>query len=240
VNRQKGTAHGRFTRIYDFLSEESYQLAVDWERITDCDMLVFHRMFKNSAGPDILPNVGAILGKHLNRVISGAAQFSAGRWYAAPGANEEFGFETRLFENPDAARENPQLEARRSLLREYPSLRSLPSRILSLFQLAETSWLQVQSLKEFDFGAVILSYSRAVESFLRSLRPEFGRLTLGPIVKNLGQWPLWESPMKKLEQLVDLRNNAVHSDRRIEKKDVPRARKLSLQATAEVLPLSRR
>jgi Peroxide stress protein YaaA len=47
-------------RIYDFLSERSYQRAIHWERIYEfCP--VFHRVFENSAGRNSLFHIGRLL-----------------------------------------------------------------------------------------------------------------------------------------------------------------------------------
>ncbi len=240
VNREKTAGRGCFRRVYDLLSEESYQLVLDWERIASCGTQVFHRIFKESAGPDILAKFATIIGKHLQMFSPGPVGFDRYQWYGVPGVAEDFGFEAKLFENPDAAREGPARRARKNLLEQHPGLRLLPTRMLGGFLLAESSWRQVQELEEFDFGAIIVAYSRAVESFLKWLCPEFKGLSLREMADRVSERASGESCANKLRKLATVRNAAAHSDVHLTKSDVCQARKLALEATEELLRLRRR
>ena len=228
------------TRVYDLLSEESYQLVLDWNKIASCDVKVFHRIFKNSAGPDILSSLATILATQLHRLSQGTDRFEREQWYTLPGVPDAFGFEAVLFDNPGSAREDVKKDALRRILDEFKELRTLPRRILDGFALAEGSWQIVQPLREFDYGAIIVSYSRAVESYFTWKYPQLKANPLGTIAREIRNLPRGEIAGKALQELANLRRIAAHgphSALALTKTQVLEARRLTFKAAIHDLSL---
>lgn len=64
-----------FAGIFDLLSEIDYQFLINWSAVQRrCGVRIYHRVFKSIAGPDILPELGRILGMTLDRFKPGVRQ----------------------------------------------------------------------------------------------------------------------------------------------------------------------
>jgi hypothetical protein len=59
--------------VYDLLSEEAYQKLLDLEKVQGAK--IYHRIFRDNAGPDILQDLATIVAKEFPRFCEGPRQF---------------------------------------------------------------------------------------------------------------------------------------------------------------------
>jgi hypothetical protein len=219
--------------VYDLLSEMTYQKLFDWEKVAEAGARVYHRVFRNFAGPDVLPKLATILARELPRFTGEGEQFELNRWYElqVDDTTLEYGFEYPLGTNAQAAREGDTTETRNRLLETHPCLRRLRPEVLNQIILAEHSWRIVEPSCQFDFGVIIVAFAKAVEYYLRQqglgLREEGHgdgeSLTLGSFV-HMVQGTRWSPLQRSIRKLNELRNAGAHSGRDYGSKDVRSAR----------------
>jgi len=151
--RTRGIRH-----VYDLLSEEAYQDLFELEKVQGAK--IYHRIFRDNAGPDILPGLAAIVARQFSRFCEGPRQFRnqkrEGDWETADPA--ALGFERRRGDSLDARREGDLGKIRDELLAENSDLERLPAHVFDRLVLAEYSWRSVVDLYRFDFGALIVSF----------------------------------------------------------------------------------
>jgi hypothetical protein len=171
--------------IYDLLSEETYQKAFDWEEVSKQVASLHHRIFQGVAGLDILPWLATILGTHLDRFEESRERFRDGEWLECCTDDKLkilFGFESKLNADTLATREGDLNHVRQAVLRAHPSLEWLPRQVFEDLVLAEHSRLKVERLPRFDFGAVIVSFTKVVERYFKTVlpgcppQPQFGEI----------------------------------------------------------------
>jgi hypothetical protein len=215
LNAQARAGHP-VRHIYDLLSEETYQKVFDWEEVSKQGVSLHHRIFQGVAGADILPWVARILGTQLHSFGESKERLQNGTWIDCPFDDHRvirFGFESKVKEDPLATREGDLDEAQHSVLRTHANLHGLPKEVFEDLVLAEHSWLKVERLPRFDFGAVIVSFTKVVERYFKAvlpecpLRPQFGKI-IDLIEKRRGWMVLrWE-----LRELALLRGAARVND----------------------------
>jgi hypothetical protein len=117
INRSsQGSRGGKITRVYDLLSDSSYQSVFDWERLAGTGSRIYHRIFKADAGPDSLSKIATILVRHLDEICDGRPEFDKWlRLISIRGSSFEFSFEKSLNKNAEAAREGLLLTERQVL-----------------------------------------------------------------------------------------------------------------------------
>ncbi len=218
--------------VYDLLSEEAYQGVFDWSKIESNGVLIWHRVFQGIAGPDTLPCIANILSASLARFGDGDNRFTDGPRYQCgdgDGGRVTFGFERRIGAERWATREGEMEAARKRLLAECPSLGDLPSRVFEMLAKAEHSWSKVRPLRQFDFGAVIVSFTKAVECYFREIEPECPQGAFGLVIGYLGSRPRWRHIVRDLEELNTLRRSGgAHPGEERTKIDLQSARSLAL------------
>jgi hypothetical protein len=198
--------------IFDLLSESTYQHMFNWGKIAGVQ--VYHRVFKGLAGPDVLPKLAMILGKELPSFCSGSKRFGYDEWYRLPGDRESsirYGFESQIGRKLDATREGELEETRKVVLERFPRLNEVPEALERLV-LAEHSWEKVRNFEAFDFGAMIVSFSKAVECYLQQVEDKKGWPDLGLL----------------LHQLKILRSGGAHPAGQRKREHVALARSLAL------------
>ena len=163
----QGSRGGKITRVYDLLSDSSYQSVFDWERLAGTGSRIYHRIFKADAGPDSLSKIATILVRHLDEICYGRPEFDKWlRLISIRDSSFEFSFEKSLNKNAEAAREGLLL-TERQVLDQNPWLARVPAKVFNQWILAEHNWRQVQGPGDCDFGASVISFARAVEGFFR-------------------------------------------------------------------------
>jgi hypothetical protein len=116
------------SRVYDLLSESTYQEVIDWRDLRDAP--VYHRIFRGVSGPDTLAPLAKILATGVVKLTGESGSYEYG-WYpleAEATAAAEFGFEAEVGVDDRATREPlpEQEEIRRleqSLTNERAELR---------------------------------------------------------------------------------------------------------------------
>jgi hypothetical protein len=195
--------------VYDLLSEEAYQHVFDWEIVSSQGASVHHRIFQGLAGPDILPFVARILADHLPLFLESKERFRNGTWRDLSmhdGRVVRMGFESRLKQDSLATREGDIDHVRKAVLKAHPELESLPRQVFEDLVLAEHSWLKVEGLPQFDFGAVIVSFTKVVERYFKAVlpgcppKPQFGE-----IIAAIKHRPGWMALRGELYELSRLR-----------------------------------
>jgi hypothetical protein len=134
-------------------------------------------------------------------------------------------------------REGDLRKIREELLAKNPDLKLLPLPVLERLALAEHSWRGVQDLYPFDFGALILSFSKVAEEYLQSLLPpaersrKVGLSELQELVRRKrAKEPYIREICDKFEGLLELRPPAAHPKRyNPGPDDLSRARHLTLE-----------
>ena len=85
----------RVRRVYDLLSERSYQRVIDWNRIYE-SCPVFHRVFEKSAGRDSLFHIGRLLQTILVEPTR-IASMNVNEFLPIPGEGDDrIAFESRI------------------------------------------------------------------------------------------------------------------------------------------------
>ncbi|MHB8653323.1 MAG: YaaA family protein [Terriglobia bacterium] len=114
--------------LFDLLSEETYQRLFTWDKVVGSGASVYHRVFKDFAGPDILAPLADILAREFPR-FQGKAGFERGQWYSlqAGDSNFEYAFEKEVRSERDAVR----TQFREKLLRDHTEFRTLSDHILN-------------------------------------------------------------------------------------------------------------
>lgn len=221
--------------VYDLLSELRYQELIGWEKVAGAGAHIYHRMFKNFAGPNVLPKLAIVLSRELPRFWGEPEHFKCDQWYdvQVEDTTLEYGFEYPLKpnDNCDAAREGDTTETRKRLQEVHPELNNLPPEILNQIVLAEHSWRIVEPNRQFDFGVVIVAFAKAVEAYLRWVQPTWrdasGKVcenpTLGSIV-HLMQGTRWSPLQESVRNLNEHRRGGAHSGKGYGSKDVQRAK----------------
>lgn len=118
------------SRVYDLLSESTYQEVIDWRDLRDAP--VYHRIFRGVSGTDTLAPLAKILATGVAKFTGESGSYKCG-WYpleAAAAGTLEFGFEAEIGVDDRATREPlPQDEEIRrleqSLTNERADLREL-------------------------------------------------------------------------------------------------------------------
>jgi len=219
-------------RVFDLLSEESYQRRFDWNKVQGSGATVYHRVFKSIAGPDILQPLAVMLAQEFRQFLTGSV-FRRGEWYAlhTEEAAFEYGFEYPIFSEPDASREGDTKRTREEVLERFPRFMNLPNGILKLIVIAEHSWETIND-REFDFGVIVVSFSKPVEALFRLVEPRWqvepGKpLALGTIAWKAKSSAIWEPLSSRIEQLNKLRGEGAHPGRELSLNDAERARELA-------------
>jgi hypothetical protein len=155
----------RIRCVYDLLSEEAYQNLFAWGQLQGAR--VYHRVLRDKAGPDILKDLATIVATQLTRFYEGDRfrDQTEGHWYFADSIASSF--ELDIGDRLDARREGDLIDIREELRTSQPELADAPKNVRERMVLAEHSWRRVQNLRHFDFGALIVSYAKAVEAYLR-------------------------------------------------------------------------
>jgi hypothetical protein len=219
--------------VFDLLSELKYQELITWEKVAAAGAGIYHRIFRNFAGPDILPKLATVLARELPRFLGETEQFRCGQWYnlQVDDTTLEYAFECPLGSNREAAREGDTTETRQRLREAHPELNDLPTEILNQIVLAEHSWRIAEPNRQFDFGVIIVAFAKAVESYLRWVEPKWRgqswdatkSLTLGSIAC-LMQGTRWSQLQESVTSLSQLRNAGAHSGKHYGSRDVLTAR----------------
>jgi hypothetical protein len=205
--------HKPIRHIYELLSESAYQRLFNWREIAPSGVQVYHRIFKGLAGPDVLPKLATILAKQRSAFCGASRRFKYDQWYELPGDRQSpvrFGFESEIGRKIDATREGELGEAKSRVLEDFPCLRTVPD-ALDALALAEHSWEKVRRLDTFDFGAIIVSFAKAVECYLQRVMPQCpSGATLGQIKKHVAGTEGWSAFELPLHQLAWLRRGGAH------------------------------
>ena len=221
--------------VYDLLSEATYQQRFGWEKIARAGVQVYHRIFKGLAGTNILSSLATILARQLPRFYRRTQGYEYDQWYNLPGDHDSpirYGFESQIGRNIEATREGELDEARASVLETYPGLRTVPDAVDAV-ALAEHSWGKVQHLAAFDFGTMTVSYTKAVECYLREVVPSCrSKATLGQIQKHVSGMKGWSEVDPLLRTLSKLREGHPRR-RRATREHVIMARDFALQVFKE-------
>jgi hypothetical protein len=99
--------------------------------------------------------------------------------------------------------------------RTYPRLEEV-RRVAEALAVSEHSWRKVQNLDSYDWGSVIVSFSKAVECYLREVLPGLGlqrRRSLGAICEYLKSVPEWSQLYPDASDFNELRIPAAHPSR---------------------------
>lgn len=228
---------GNITRVYDFLSESYYQYVFNWERVSGISLVgarIYHRIFKADAGSDALPKIATVLVRYLNRLCDGVAP-KFNEWVtltSATGSSFDFSFEQKLGDNQEAAREGLLL-TKRQVLDQDEWLTALPGEALDQWVLAEHAWQQVQAEEQCDFGAIVVSFTKAVEGFFRPIvSREISKesASLNDIVRVLSTAKFAHLGLTgDVRDLKRFRDRGAHSNGpAITRHQVPQARELAL------------
>lgn len=159
---------GKITRVYDLLSDSCYQSVIGWNRIASINLVgprIYHRIFRAEAGPDALSKIATVLVQYLDRICDGTVP-NLDDWGRLTTSTFDFSFESAVGKNTEAAREGLLL-TERQVLSSNPWLTRLPAKVLGQWVLAEHAWGQIQASDDCDFGAVTVSFAKAVEGFFR-------------------------------------------------------------------------
>jgi hypothetical protein len=249
--KSQSTAGRPFRVVYDLLSEYNYQRLIDWQRVASTGVKVYHRIFLGLAGPDILVKLAAVLATQIGRFY-GSNRFESARWYDLPGTKGEIpkiGFERRIGEDGQATLEDALRETEKALRSRF----ALPEDVLTQLALAEHSWNKVRRLHAFDFGSIIVAYTKAVEQLLYGALGCSG-LGLRQLVRlfpeswnrervqlqALKEGPAGLSIGSAMRRLAKLRNEGGAHPGRRNKTDAAEARALALGITERVLELSKK
>jgi hypothetical protein len=133
-------------------------------------------------------NRDLLLGPDFGGIDPGKATYlPAWQRYALAGDRSSpirYGFESRIGSKPDATREGELEEARTFVLETYPRLEEVPEAVERL-ALAEHSWEKARNLEAFDFGALIVSFAKAVECYLAQVRIRDERPEVASLLRQL-------------------------------------------------------
>jgi hypothetical protein len=234
--------HGRpVSHVFDLLSEELYQRVFDWERIcSKAGVQVHHRVFRPIAGSDTLPFIAQVLGTQLSRFYEESNLFKHGKWRTPhrdhPDSFVKFSFEYPLGSDRNATREGGLDKAYKSILASEPKLSKLPFAVLNRLVVAEHSWQKTQSERNFDFGALIVSYAKSVEHWLHSELGDWGTKPVHAAVVHSHLRRL----TRDVRELWWLRNNGAHPKPELEltKVHVEQARTLALKILSDGLEIN--
>jgi hypothetical protein len=208
-----GQAEQPISRIYELMSESTYQCLFNWKEVARREVQIYHRVFRGLAGPDILSKLATILAQRLSAFGTGSHAFRYDQWYEMPGERQSllrYGFESEIGRKLDATREGDLDEARTRILDRYPRLKDLPD-VRERLTLAEHCWDKSRGFEAWDFGGLIVSFSTAVECYLRRVVPNCSpELTLGKIGTCLRGQRHWSELSSSVLTLNDLRRRAAH------------------------------
>lgn len=206
---------GPVTHVYDMLSESSYQKMFDWKRIRNSGVEVLHRIFLGFAGPDILSPAAKLICREIDHFISGEQQqFGCGPWYGTgdQGDRIQFGFEYPIGSR-SATREGDIDRVRRELGSTFAELRDYYPACFDQLVLAEHSLRTVEHLNDLDFSVMVVSFSKAVERFLKQVMPAHRKediRTLGELILELGEHPKIKHLQRDAKTLNGLRRPGAH------------------------------
>ena len=219
------------------LSEETYQNVFDWELVcSKGGVKVHHRIFCPLSGTDTLPYMAEILATQLSRFYVESNLFKREEWHTSTlkdDSSVQFSFEYPISSDLYASREGDLDKVKNSLFRDFGELHKYDRPVVDQLAIAEHCWQKTQVLKIFELGAIIVSYTNAVESWLNLELPgwnsksERERGGAYKAVKSSHLWPL----AGKVGELWRLRKKGVHRGPDLEpvaKNDVERARELTL------------
>jgi hypothetical protein len=188
------------TRLYDLLSEDLYQRSVGWQDIRGVQ--VYHRMFKDVAGPDVLVGLAEVVATNISLFCDGPNSFRHG-WHRLQGDGEtlEIGFEKVVGDDRLAIREGDVEPIRARLVKERPWLDQLPERVRDALVLAELVWGKVKELHRYEWGGVAVSFIKPVEHCLKIRLGLTRRETLGEIVGIIRTAQAWKSVQPQISEL---------------------------------------
>jgi hypothetical protein len=223
------------------LSEELYQGLFNWERLcSKARVQVHHRVFRRITGSDSLPFIAQVLATQLTGFYEESNLFKHGKW-RTPYRNSEnsfvkFSFEYPLGSDDSATRKGGIEKAHKSILAGNPRLSTLPFEVLKRLVVAEHSWQKTQSERTFDFGALIVSYTKSVEHWLHSELGDWGMKPVSPTVNHSHLRRLTED----VGELWRLRNKGAHTHPEVEvtKAHVREARILALKIISHGLEIN--
>lgn len=233
---RSGSRTTPFRRVYDLLSDSSYQQLFDWGKVASSGARVFHRIFKEIAGPDVLPKLARVLSERLDHFSFGLEQFQRNKWYMLEDGTE-FSFEFPIGDNRLALREGDIRAAQEEILKDRAELNKLPPYVLNMLVLAEHSFARVRSIETFDFGTVVVSFSKPVEAYFRNVVPGTShRASIHEIASKLKGRREWFDVCSQLRQLGDLRGRGAHPGSTT-RQDLTTARSLSLNILSRAVQL---
>ncbi len=161
--------------VFDMLSDEIYQKAFDWRRISGKGVRVHHRCFHPPVSrTDGIPLIAQVLATHLGRFCEESGVFRNGETMAFPpnlGSRHKFDFEYPRTSEKDKIFE--------SICCELPALQTLPLTVRDRLTKAEASRLNAKPHADFDSGALIVSYTKCIEAWLRLVSPGINARSVG-------------------------------------------------------------
>jgi hypothetical protein len=212
--------------VYDLLSERLYQDLFAWNRVQGS--AIYHRIFKGVSGPDILAPLARILATNISSFGAGTYKEE---WCKLPDGEEplEFGFESKVGDDREATREGDIERTRNRLLKEQPWLNRLSAPLRERLVLAELSWRKVEGFPAYEWGGLVVSFVKPVESYLKDYFRLSGDETLGRVIPHVGADPDWQRSRLDLTRLNLLFRRGKHEEEDlppITRSEVPTARSL--------------
>jgi hypothetical protein len=223
--RQETHSQRPITTVYDLLSESAYQASFAWEKIQGA--AVYHRVFKDVAGPDVLTRLAQVLAEGINGF---AERTYRQGWYRVGDNAEGFGLESTVGEDRFATREGDVDKVRGQLAAQQPWLNRLPKPLSEAIVLAEASWRKVQDLPIYEWGGVAVSFIKPVERQLKDVRHLKGRETLGDVLHDIRSARGWTAIYPQVQQLNDLFIRGKHlAEPALSRAEVPTVRYLAFE-----------
>lgn len=206
INARKG-ARAPIHDVFDLLSDEIYQDALDWEQIRNqTGVRIHHRDFRPPLlGTDTLPAIAQILTVHLNRFYEDKRSFKNGEWVelsSEPGSIQKF----RL----DYHRPTELAKAFELVCLTYPDLRTLPDEVSEQLASAELSRRASEHIRGFDRGVLVGSYTKCIEIWLGCFEVGWeARFDRSP--RNVvGKLPKYRPLVHDVNELWEIRNPQLH------------------------------
>ncbi len=229
-------AQNPITTVYDLLSESDYQAPFVWQKIQKA--AVYHRVFKDVSGPDVLTRLAQVLAEGTTGFAQGS--FRQG-WYRVADNAEGFGLELKLGEDRFATREGDVDKVRSQLVEQQRWLNRLSKPLSEALVLAEASWRKVQDLPVYEWGGVAVSFIKPVERLLKDCRHLSGRETLGDVLHDIRTARGWTEIYPQVQQLNDLFIRGKHlAEPALSRTEVPTARSLTFEILRFGLEQARR
>jgi hypothetical protein len=209
-----------------------YQEAFDWKHIKQvAKVKPYHRILRGTSGLDILTALAKVV---THGVTKFASQYREG-WYTFQGIEDhtlQFGFESEIGRDKTATREGDFEKIEDLLSKELPFLRALSTDVRQALILAEVSRRKVSLLSKFDWGAIVVSFTKPVERYCKDVLQLRDKQTLGDVVGTLEYGKskdAWRPVIEQLRELNDLYVRGKHlQPPPIRRADLETARDLSI------------